>query len=45
MMVIYDDESEPPKKKKDIENWANSDRIPVLPTPGQILEQKKGKKV
>jgi hypothetical protein len=32
-----------PKRRRDVDDWAN-DRLPILPNPGQVMQQKKGKK-
>lgn len=33
----------PPRRKVDLENWANNDITPDMPSPGQPMEQKKKK--
>lgn len=43
-MADDDDNPWPPGKKRGIEGWADKDRTPMLPNPGQAMVQKKGKK-
>jgi len=43
----YNDPNEEPRpprrKKKDLENWANQDMIPISPNPGQVIGKRKKK--
>ena len=44
MAVNGGDAPKPPRKKVDLENWANNDITPDMPNPGQALMQKKERK-
>lgn len=44
MAANRDDVPKPPRRKVDMENWANNDITPDMPNPGQVLMPKKEKK-
>ena len=44
MAATGNEAPKPPRRKVDMENWANNDIAPDMPSPGQVLMQKKGKK-